>query len=303
VSDTLQASLPVALPGAAASFTVRRVQELLGLSRHDISRLVAAGFVAPVHGVRNEHRFSFQDLVLMRTAHGLRNAGIPAGKILRALARLKRSLPRDLPLTGLRITAVGTDVAVRDRLGPWAADTGQMLFDFEVVPIDGGISMAPPPAIAPSADVPAEREDGAAVQDALHDSWHWFERGETLEASDPAGAETAYRRAIELQPADVDAWLNLGAMLCDLGRFEEASRLYEQAGQHCPDSAAMHFNHAIALEDQGRLDAAIDRYRACLALSPGMADAHFNCGRLLERIGDARGAVRHFSAFRRLQHD
>lgn len=289
-----QRTLPVALPPSAASFTVRRVQELLGLSRHDISRLVAAGFVAPVRGVRNEHRFSFQDLLLMRTAHGLRLAGIPAGKILRALARLKRSLPRDLPLTGLRITAIGTDVTVRDRLGPWAADTGQMLFDFEVLPVDGGIEMVPDPT--------APGREGAAGSAALHDSWHWFERGELLEASDPRAAEAAYRKAIELQPADVDAWLNLGAMLCELGRCDEASRLYQKAVGHCPDSAAIHFNHAIALEDQGRLDAAIDRYQACLALSPGMADAHFNCARLLERVGDARGALRHFSAFRRLQH-
>lgn len=298
-----QESVPVALPPALATFTVRRVQELLGLSRHEISRLVTGGFVSPARGVRNEHRFSFQDLLLMRTAHGLRVAGIPAGKVLRALARLRRSLPRDLPLTGLRITAVGTDVTVRDRLGPWAADTGQMLFDFEVLPAEGGLTMTPGVRAAARGDRDAGRADTGLARGALHDSWHWFERGEALEASDPAAAESAYRRSIALKPADVDAWLNLGAMLCDLGRCDEASRLYESAAQHCHGSAAIHFNHAIALEDQGRAQAAIDRYKACLALSPGMADAHFNCARLLEGLGDARGALRHFSAFRRLQHD
>ena len=39
-----------------------------------------------------------------------------------------------------------------------------------------------------------------------------------------------------------------------------------------------------------------------IALDPSLADAHYNLGRLREQLGDPRGALRHFSAYRRLQH-
>jgi hypothetical protein len=38
-----------------------------------------------------------------------------------------------------------------------------------------------------------------------------------------------------------------------------------------------------------------------LEVDPKLADAHFNLGRLREHLGDARGALRHFSTYRRLQ--
>jgi len=91
----------------ASTFTLRRVQAMLGLSRHIVSGLIDAGFVTPTRGRRNEWRFTFQDLMLLRTAHALQEQNIPARRILRSLARLKATLPAELPLSGLRITAIG----------------------------------------------------------------------------------------------------------------------------------------------------------------------------------------------------
>ena len=91
----------------------RRVQAMLGLSRSVVAGLIAAGFVAPTRGARNEWRFTFRDLMLLRTAHGLQAANIPPRRILRALARLKATLPAELPLTGLRISAIGADRSSR----------------------------------------------------------------------------------------------------------------------------------------------------------------------------------------------
>jgi hypothetical protein len=107
---------------------------MLGLSRSAIVRLVELGFVKPKRGPRQAYLFSFQDVVLLRTAHELRSASIPTTKILRSLKRLKDELPAEAPLSGLRITAVGKDIVVRNRDSQWAADTGQLLMDF-----DGGL--------------------------------------------------------------------------------------------------------------------------------------------------------------------
>ena len=88
-----------------STYTIRSIQEMLGLSRGVISGLVASGFVVPSRGARNEYRFTFQDVVLLRTAVELQAAQIPPRKILAALRKLRATLPAELPLTGLRITA------------------------------------------------------------------------------------------------------------------------------------------------------------------------------------------------------
>lgn len=271
------------------TFSLKRVQEMLGVSRAVVTGLVAAGFVAPERGSRNEQRFSFQDLMLLRTAHSLQQARIAPRKILLALQKLKASLPTEMPLTGLRISAVGADIVVRDRNGPRSVATGQLLMDFEVATVGGAVAFMPPAAAAAAGPGPAEQ---------------WFRRGEEAEGIDPPAAEAAYRQAVSLAPAHVHASLNLGALLCEAGRCDEAVVVFEASLRHGATDALLHFNHAIALEDLKRLDEALGSYRSALALDPSLADAHYNAGRLLETLDDRQGALRHFAAYRRLlRHD
>jgi tetratricopeptide (TPR) repeat protein len=268
-----------------ATFTFKRAQEMLGLSRTVVAGLIGAGFVTPQHGPRNEHRFTFQDLALLRTAYALQQAKIAPRKIVGALAKLRATLPEELPLTGLRITAVGADVAVRDRDGPRSVATGQLLMDFEVTPSAGSVAFI-------SSDAEAQESPE-----------HWFRLGEQAEGADKVGAEAAYRRAIELSPRFVHAYLNLGALLCEASRCDEASSLYEAAYERGADDPLLRFNHAIALEDQGAHAAALKSYERAIELDATLADAHYNAGRLLEARGDSQGALRHFNAYRRLQRN
>ncbi len=283
--------MTVALP-TASPFTLKRVQEMLGLSRTIVSGLVSAGFVSPARGPRNEQRFSFQDLLLLRTAYALQRADIPPRKILRALAKLSATLPDELPLTGLRITAVGAEVAVHDRSGPWNPDTGQVLLDFEVAPSGGAVAFLQRAAMPQ----PASADDDADDADA--DAW--FRRGQDAEAIDVGRAERAYRQAIELDPGHAQAHLNLGAILCEAGRCDEAVAVHEQAIELGVCLPLLHFNQAIALEDLGRNDEALASYGKALELDPRLLDAHYNAGCLLEKLGDGQGALRQFSAYRRL---
>lgn len=144
-----------------------------------------------------------------------------------------------------------------------------------------------------------QRESSRAVPHA-ETAANFFDQGEVLEGTDKTSAETAYRRALALDPPFADAYLNLGALLCDAKRCREAVELYDEAIRRCPDNAALHFNRAIALEDQGLLNEALAGYDRCLRLDPEFADAHFNAARLHEHRGDSKRAVRHLSAYRRL---
>ncbi len=290
---------------ATTTYTIRALQDMLGLSRGVITGLVASGFVSPDRGPRNAYRFTFQDVVLLRTAVELQAAKIPPRKILSALKKLRASLPSELPLTGLRISAVGNDVTVRDGRAQWHADTGQMVMDFEVAADRGTVALFKRPSlVAPAASKPADEKKERARPFAAplrDDATAVFSRGEALEASDPAAAEAAYRKVLALDPDHADAYLNLGALLCEGRRCAEAVALYDRALSRHPDEALLHFNRAIALEDQGRNVEALAGYHASLRLAPDLADAHYNAARLHEQLGDARQAVRHFSAYRRLQ--
>lgn len=260
---------------------------MLGVSPGVVRSLVRAGFVSPARGPRNELRFSFRDVVLLRTAHALRTAKIAPRTILRSLRQLRRSLPAELPLTGLRVTAVGNTVVVRDGDLQWEPESGQLLIDFDVLPARGSISLL----------AHATRTTGVPETADAH-----FRRAQRLESEGRAAeAETAYRSALALDAGHVDACLNLGALLCDLGRSAEAVDVYAEGLRRSPDAGSLHFNLAVALEDLGEREAALESYQRCLALEPRSADAHFNAARLHDQLGHMQQALRHFNAYRRLQ--
>src|SRR5437879_4154172 len=66
-------------------YTSRDVAKLLGLTVAQVRGFARDGFLTPGRGRRGELLFSFQDLVILRTAKGLVAARIPTRRIRRAL--------------------------------------------------------------------------------------------------------------------------------------------------------------------------------------------------------------------------
>src|ERR671914_1098225 len=160
-------------------YGVRDVEKLLRLPRSTVRALVEAGFVSPARGPRNAWLFSFQDLVVLRTAQALATAKVPRRRITRSVKELRRHLPDSMPLSGLSICAVADRVVVKEGSRRWHAESGQYLLAFEGDPADGSLSV-----IERTTSEPAEN-----AQD-------WFDRGLALERGDAAGAMVAYERAI-----------------------------------------------------------------------------------------------------------
>jgi DNA-binding transcriptional MerR regulator len=75
-------------------YRMREVQRMLGVSRTVITQLVAGGFVQPARGHGRETLFSFRDVVMLRTAHSLRKAGISPA---RSCGRWKTCAPHGRP--------------------------------------------------------------------------------------------------------------------------------------------------------------------------------------------------------------
>lgn len=93
------------------------------------------------------------------------------------------------------------------------------------------------------------------------------------------------QKAVALMPGDVEAHSNLGNLLRDCDRLEEAAASYRRATELKPDYAAAHFNLGITLRDLGRLNEAVDSYRRAIGLQPGFAEAHNNLGNALKDLG------------------
>lgn len=286
---------------------MREVQALLGISRTVVTALIAAGVVAPRRGPRREYRFTFQDVVLLRTAQSLRASHVPTRHITRSLRRLQELGQQGRPPTGLRVAAAGRDVTVRDRQGQWQVDTGQFVLDFDArqerAAAGEGKVLVMQRSPGPGTCAPPEGSaDLAALAgaDAL-DAANEFERGVALESHAPDAARVAYARAIAADPAFPDAYLNLGCLLCDGGCFEEAVLLYRAALQQLPDHPVLHFNLGVALEDAGAQREALASYHACIDLAPDFADAHYNAARLHEALGDPHRAIRHYNQYRKLE--
>jgi DNA-binding transcriptional MerR regulator len=113
-------------------YSTRAVARLLGLSPEQTRFYVRAGLVEARRGTRREYLFSFRDIVLLRTAKGLVEAGIPIKRIRITLEKLEQQLPEDYPLTAVQIWADGREVYVKDGSDIWKPESGQILFNFEV---------------------------------------------------------------------------------------------------------------------------------------------------------------------------
>jgi tetratricopeptide (TPR) repeat protein len=150
--------------------------------------------------------------------------------------------------------------------------------------------------LAPVVQGTAEADPSSAAVESL------FTEAEAWEERDQVSAERLYKRVLDRDPAHVHAYLNLGYVLCEQGRREEAVELYERAIKACGhDDPLIFYNHAVALDGLGRAEEALESYEAALALQPDLLEAHQNAALLCAERGDKKRAIRHFNELRRLE--
>lgn len=263
-------------------YGVRDVEKLLGLPRSTIRSLIVAGFVSPARGVRNAWRFSFQDLIVLRTARSLAVANIPSKRITQSMRELRRHLPKSMPLSGLSICAVADHVVVREGSRRWQANSGQYLLAFES-DADGTLSVIEHGGMQPQTSAESHFADGAA-----------------LENEDADAAVEAYEHALAADPTLLDAHINLGRLLHERGRHVQAERVYRNAIRVCGDEPLLLYNLGVLLDDRGRKGEAIKTYEAALRIDPSLADCHYNLALLYEDVNNPKNALRHMAQYRRL---
>jgi tetratricopeptide (TPR) repeat protein len=238
------------------TFSVQDVERVLRLSRSTIRGLVKTGFVSPSRGPKRQLLFSFQDLIVLRAARALLEAKISRRRITRSLEDLRRRLPEQMPLSGLSISAVGDRVVVRDGKNHFQVDDGQYVLGLDVS-VENGVLRV----------VEHKQKIGPEVP-AAETAEEWFDKALHIEDTDPKASQAAYEQAVKLDPTYSAAWINLGRLLHTRHDEKKAELVYRRALQECGADAVLLFNLGVVLEDLGKLDEAINAYQSAITEDP-----------------------------------
>ena len=269
-------------------YTTREVAEVLGLSTSKILSWTRSGLLTPQRKASGAYLFSFQDIVLLRTARDLIDQDVPARRVREALEALREQLPVGRPLSAVHVSALGDRILVQDEDAVWEPNSGQLQIDFDVADVAGKAEPVARRALEARAD-----HDGMSADD-------WYNTALDLEAVAGDEAIAAYQKALELEAGHADAHLNLGRILHEDGRVQEAESHYRSAADADPESGRAFYNLGVALDDQGLRPGAIEAYEAALRLDEDLAVAHFNLSRLFEAEGRKAEALSHLAEYRRL---
>jgi len=112
-----------------------------------------------------------------------------------------------------------------------------------------------------------------------------------------------YEQVLRFNPDYVESRKNLGFVFSLVGDDRAAIRQYEQVVQLTPNDVEARNNLGNALLRVGELPTAIAQYEQALRIAPDSAEAHYNLGIALQRAGRYREAMAHYEQTLRLQPD
>jgi tetratricopeptide (TPR) repeat protein len=102
----------------------------------------------------------------------------------------------------------------------------------------------------------------AEMSESAH---YWYNLGVLRErTNDQPGAEAAYRKALAIDPTDLDAMNNLGLILYKTERYDEAVGHFEKLGSSNPNSYDAKLNLAAVYSKLDRTDEAIELWKSYL---------------------------------------
>jgi DNA-binding transcriptional MerR regulator len=264
-------------------FGTADVARLTDIPAPSIRSMVRARYVTPSKGARGALQFSFQDVLLLRTARTLRASRLSPNRIGAALRAVRNQLPETMPASAVRITASGNRIVVHEAGNRRDVHSGQLLLAFEVRVADSSVEIVN--------TLPAQ-----PIEPPPQDCEQLFASALALEDTDVDAAVDAYQSCVAAH-AHRGAVANLGRLLHLRGRLSDAVALY--LGAEDPDADIL-YNLGVALEDMDDLQGAITAYSRVIAQDDQHADAHHNIARLYQQTGERRLALRHWNAYRRI---
>jgi tetratricopeptide (TPR) repeat protein len=255
--------------GLVQRYTRREVGRILGVNPSRLRYWERLELVRP-QARWGERFYNFGDLVALRTLQRLTDNRIPARRVRRAVNLIGQQFGgSEFPLHELRFLEQGRDLVV---IPPGATRPFSPLKQQWVFPFD----LSPRP-------VKLHAMTGPTPEELFQSALECETRPELL----PQAVEK-YRQVLDLTPEWVDAHINLGVALYQMGRADEARAEFLTAVQLDPLNGISRYNLGCVLEEQGEIDQAIDHLRRAVRALPAHADVHFNLALAYEKRGERR---------------
>jgi tetratricopeptide (TPR) repeat protein len=238
--------------------------------------------------LRGESGYTFRDLLALRAAGALLEAGASVRQMRLALDALRKREPDMVqPLAEIRLVLDGGRLLAQSDRVKFDPRTGQTVLDLDTPSLEEAAAATLVTGMVRPLAPPVEQAE------------MWFERASEWD-SDPAqweDAVAAYRRVVAIDPTYAAAWNNLGLLLHRMGRYDEARGAYTAALEQDKQCCEAVYNLGSLAEDRADLDEAVRCYRHALELSPDYADAHFNLAGALARSGRSDEAIVHWQRY------
>jgi tetratricopeptide (TPR) repeat protein len=144
----------------------------------------------------------------------------------------------------------------------------------------------------------------ARIHEQFLDDYSYLRAGiAALKAGDPKGAEQAYRKALQLNPRNVDAHVDLGHILLNRGAIDEGLIHVNEVLRLDPNHVEARFNLGLALLNQGKTAEAAVQFAKVIPLRPDYAEAYYQLGVLLAGQQKVDEAVKCLSKAAELRPD
>ena len=306
-------------------YSLRDVARLFGLKESRLRYWAQTGFVNPSGRSGGRRAYTFADLVELKAAKELLDAGIPLQRVRRNLQALRKEMPEHQSLLGaLRVSSDGDELVVYEDGAAREPVSGQLLLDFDVEELGAEVAQVlsfeakaaraekaaekagtkgPAPGLGL---LPVEESEGDEVEAGDPQSaYEWFLKGCRFDAlaGQQEAAKASYEEAVRLDPGLAAAHTNLGNLAYEGGDRSTALRAYETAVALDPDQPEALYNLANIYEEEGDLEMAITEYKRALRVQPDFADAHFNLALTLEEVGGCNQAMAHWQTYLELTPD
>ncbi len=232
--------------------------------------------------------YSFQDLVQLRKLRDLRATRLTAASIRASVTAMRSVSGMSNPLLEAGTARRGSRLLFRHSGATMEPIARQFVFDF-----DAGGSHGPAAFGATVLN---------AVQREARANGLFLEAVRFEECHKMAEATALYGEILLIDPMHAPACINLGTIHYNQRQFLEAERLYRQATAVDPEYALAFFDLGNVLDELQLLPESIEAYRSAIRLVPTYADAHYNLALAYERTGQRRKALRHWTAYLKLDN-
>lgn len=266
--------------GLSQRYTRGEVARILGVNSGRLQYWERLQLVRP-RARWGERFYSFGDLVSLQTMQRLTERHIPAQRVRRAINLLQQQFgAAALALHQLQFVEQGRDVMVippgdSRPFNPWKQ---QWAFSFDATdPREKLRSLSGPTA----EDLFRSALECEADVDALPE------------------AVSYYRQTLEISPDWIEAHINLGVALYQMGQVDAARDSFLRAVRLDPWNGICRYNLGCVLEEQGEIDEAIRHLRCATRVLPNHADARFNLALAYEKRGQRRLAREQWTLYLR----